>query len=65
MGHTKTGLMTSGTSQQVLPPGRQAGACLHITSLPGSFGIGEIGRSARKFVDVLLEMQLGVWQFLP
>ncbi|MDH5213498.1 MAG: 4-alpha-glucanotransferase, partial [Gammaproteobacteria bacterium] len=45
--------------------GRQAGVCLHITSLPGPFGIGEIGRHARDFVDAMVEMGLSVWQFLP
>ena len=49
----------------VLPPGRQAGVCLHITSLPGPYGIGEIGGEARRFVDLMEKMQLGVWQFLP
>ncbi len=49
----------------VLPPGRQAGVCLHITSLPGSYGIGELGQAARDFVDRMTSMRLGVWQFLP
>jgi 4-alpha-glucanotransferase len=49
----------------VLPPGRQAGVCLHITSLPGPYGIGEIGQSAFEFVDAMREMKLAVWQFLP
>ncbi len=44
---------------------RQAGVCLHIASLPGPYGIGEIGAEARSFVDTLSAMQLGVWQFLP
>ncbi len=44
---------------------RQAGVCLHITSLPGSYGIGELGQCARNFVDSMVEMQLSVWQFLP
>jgi 4-alpha-glucanotransferase len=46
-------------------PSRQAGVCLHITSLPGPYGIGEIGEHARAFVDAMLAMQLSVWQFLP
>ena len=50
---------------QILPPGRQAGVCLHMTSLPGPYGIGEIGEHARQFIDAMQEMQLGVWQFLP
>lgn len=45
--------------------GRQAGVLLHITSLPGPFGIGEIGKHARAFIDLLKEMRLKVWQFLP
>ncbi len=49
----------------VLPPGRQAGVGLHITSLPGPYGIGEIGQQARQFIDSMKKMQLGVWQFLP
>jgi 4-alpha-glucanotransferase len=57
--------MTDKTTKQVLPPGKQAGVCLHITSLPGPYGIGEIGQHALQFVDALKKMQLGVWQFLP
>lgn len=52
-------------SANVLPPGRQAGVCLHITALPGPYGIGEIGRAACDFIDAMADMQLGVWQFLP
>ena len=44
---------------------RQAGVVMHITSLPGRFGIGEIGEQARAFVDSMLRMNLSVWQFLP
>jgi 4-alpha-glucanotransferase len=44
---------------------RQAGVCMHITSLPGPHGIGEIGRHARVFIDRLRDMNLTVWQFLP
>jgi len=57
--------MTDDNTGQILPPGRQAGVCLHITSLPGPYGIGEIGQSAFEFVDAMRMMQLGVWQFLP
>ncbi len=48
-----------------LLPSRQAGVYLHIASLPGPFGIGEIGAHARAFVDAMVDMQLGIWQFLP
>lgn len=44
---------------------RKAGVCMHVTSLPGPFGIGEIGRHARAFIDHLRDMNLCVWQFLP
>ncbi len=57
--------MTNIEKGQVLPQGRQAGVCLHITSLPGPYGIGEIGAHALQFVGAMQDMQLGVWQFLP
>ncbi|MDH3352727.1 MAG: 4-alpha-glucanotransferase, partial [Gammaproteobacteria bacterium] len=57
--------MTDQTTSRVLPRSRQAGVCLHITSLPGPYGIGEIGKEARQFVDTMRDMQLCVWQFLP
>jgi 4-alpha-glucanotransferase len=44
---------------------REAGVILHISSLPGRYGIGELGKSARWFVDQLSDMQIAVWQFLP
>ena len=45
--------------------GRQAGVAMHITSLPGEHGVGDIADCARNFVDHLVEMELGVWQILP
>ena len=45
--------------------GRQAGVAMHITSLPGAHGIGDIADSAMTFIDQLVEMNLGVWQILP
>jgi 4-alpha-glucanotransferase len=45
--------------------GRQAGVGIHVSSLPGEYGIGDIADSAMTFVDRLVEMKLGVWQFLP
>ena len=52
-------------SSSILSTGRRAGVVMHITSLPGEHGIGDIGESAHAFVDALVEMDLGVWQFLP
>ncbi len=57
--------MLDKANSQVLPPARQAGVGLHVTSLPGRYGIGEIGRQAFNFVDALRTMDMGVWQFLP
>ena len=34
-----------------LPDDRTAGVCLHVTSLPGRYGVGEIGDSAFEFID--------------
>ena len=44
---------------------RKAGILLHPTSLPGPYGIGEIGVQAREFADRLREMGVGLWQMLP
>ena len=44
---------------------RQAGVLLHVSSLPGPYGIGEIGAQALAFVDTMRAMNLAVWQFLP
>jgi 4-alpha-glucanotransferase len=38
---------------------------MHLSSLPGAFGIGEIGNNGLRFIDTLAATGLGVWQFLP
>ena len=53
------------TYNDALPRQRSAGVCLHLTSLPGRYGIGDLGDSAFAFVDAMADMQLRVWQFLP
>ena len=50
---------------EILPKERRAGVCLHISALPGPYGIGDVGAGARAFVDAMVDMKLGVWQFLP
>ncbi len=55
----------SSPDNPAMPPTRRAGVCLHITSLPGDYGIGEIGAAAREFIDSMVSMGLSVWQFLP
>lgn len=44
---------------------RRAGVLLHPTSLPGPQGQGDLGASARRFVDWLVSAGLGMWQVLP
>ncbi len=44
---------------------RRAGILLHISSLPGRFGIGQLGEKAFWFMDFLREARQSVWQFLP
>jgi 4-alpha-glucanotransferase len=44
---------------------RQSGVLLHPTSLPGRFGIGDLGPGARAFVDWLARAGQRVWQVLP
>ncbi|MFS8740552.1 4-alpha-glucanotransferase [Synechococcus sp. W70.1] len=45
--------------------GRLSGILLHPTSLPGSFGIGDLGPAAYRFVDFLVESGQRLWQVLP
>lgn len=44
---------------------RASGILLHPTSLPGPHGMGEIGGSARAFVDGLARAGQSWWQVLP
>jgi 4-alpha-glucanotransferase len=44
---------------------RASGILLHPTSLPGRFGIGDLGPSALEFLDVLVETGQRWWQILP
>src|SRR6266511_962690 len=44
---------------------RASGILLHPTSLPGRFGIGDLGAAAYEFVDFLEETGQGLWQILP
>jgi 4-alpha-glucanotransferase len=45
--------------------GRSAGVLLHVTSLPGRWGIGAAGEEAVAFVDWLAGAGQSVWQILP
>jgi 4-alpha-glucanotransferase len=44
---------------------RNAGILLHPTSLPGRFGIGDLGDDAFRLVDFLGKAGQGLWQILP
>ena len=44
---------------------RASGILLHPTSLPGEFGIGDLGPNAFEFVDFLADAKQTYWQILP
>jgi 4-alpha-glucanotransferase len=44
---------------------RRSGVLLHITSLPGAHGIGDLGPGAYAFVDWLADAGQRIWQVLP
>ena len=48
-----------------MPFPRQAGILLHPTSLPGRYGIGEIGPEAHRWLAHLNTMGQKIWQVLP
>jgi len=44
---------------------RRSAVLLHITSLPGPFHKGVLGKEARAFIDTLAAAEFSIWQFLP
>ena len=44
---------------------RSSGILLHPTSLPGPYGIGELGPAAHRFADFLRDAGQRIWQVLP
>jgi 4-alpha-glucanotransferase len=44
---------------------RSSGILLHPTSLPGPFGIGDLGPAAYRWVETLAAMKQRWWQILP
>lgn len=44
---------------------RSSGILLHPTSLPGKFGIGDLGVEAYQFIDFLAAAGQSLWQVLP
>ena len=44
---------------------RESGILMHITSLPGAYGVGTMGKQALAFVDFLKKAGQRCWQILP
>jgi 4-alpha-glucanotransferase len=44
---------------------RSSGIVLHPTSLPGPFGVGDLGPEAYRFADFLARAGQSIWQVLP
>ncbi|HEX9117984.1 MAG TPA: 4-alpha-glucanotransferase [Anaerolineae bacterium] len=44
---------------------RASGILLHPTSLPGRFGIGDLGDASYRFIDFLAETGQQLWQIMP
>jgi 4-alpha-glucanotransferase len=44
---------------------RLSGVLLHVSSLPGPFGIGDLGSCAYEFVDFLCASGQSLWSVLP
>ena len=51
--------------KKLVIPERAAGVLLHISSLPGKYGIGTMGKEARAFADFLHAAGVRYWQVLP
>jgi 4-alpha-glucanotransferase len=50
---------------KVTPTSRSSGILLHPTSLPGPYGIGDLGPAAFDWVDALVRAKQSWWQILP
>ena len=44
---------------------RAAGVLCHISSLPGKYGIGSLGKEAYAFAKLLAKSGVKYWQILP
>jgi 4-alpha-glucanotransferase len=44
---------------------RSSGILLHPTSFPGPYGVGDLGKNARRFIDFLADSGCKLWQVLP
>jgi 4-alpha-glucanotransferase len=57
--------MTRTPAQKLKTTARTAGALLHPTSLPGRFGIGDLGDELLSFLDWAKSAGIRMWQVLP
>jgi len=53
------------TSDAERDPDRVAGVLLHPTSLPGRYGVGDLGDEVIAFLDWVKDAGMRVWQILP
>src|SRR6056300_616807 len=44
---------------------KSSGLILHPTSLPSSYGIGDLGKESYEFIDLLNHSETKIWQVLP
>ena len=58
-----SGAKAPGAAARPLP--RSSGVLLHVTSLPGPHGIGDLGPAAHAWVDLLADSGQAWWQILP
>ena len=42
---------------------RVSGVLMHVSSLPGAYGIGSFGKEARQFIDFLSDLLGGLGDF--
>ena len=54
-----------GNNKEVISLGRTCGILLPLSSLPGGWGIGDLGPESRRFVDFLSRSGQRIWQMLP
>src|SRR5262249_59977410 len=61
--HRRNHTLMSDGSKRKRP--RSAGVLLHPTSLPGPYGIGDLGPAARTWIENLVHARQQWWQILP
>src|ERR1700736_3417145 len=52
-------------TDQRQPSQRAAGVLLHPSSLPGPYGVGDLGPGAFRWIDALVHARQKWWQILP